>query len=59
LRGSYKFKREICAENGITLIEIFYDEEITKSLIKNKITIAGINTKHNGYASKRTIHKML
>lgn len=42
-----KLKKELCLENEVLLIEVFYDEELSKELIKNKVLNSGINTVHN------------
>lgn len=38
-----KLKKELCVKNSITLIEVYYDEELTRDLLINKILNAGIN----------------
>ncbi|GHV96686.1 hypothetical protein AGMMS50293_30060 [Spirochaetia bacterium] len=42
-----KLKKQICKEKQIELIEIYYDEKLSISLIRNKIINAGIFVKNN------------
>jgi hypothetical protein len=37
-----KIKKQLCHDNKVELIEIYYDEELSLSLIKNKIKYSGI-----------------
>jgi hypothetical protein len=40
-----KMKKEICTKNGIELIEVYYDEDLTAELLSRKIELAGSDIK--------------
>lgn len=42
-----KLKKELCIKNNIILIEVYYDEKISKQLLNEKLMIAGISTAYN------------
>lgn len=42
-----KLKKKICQERGVTLIEVYYDEHLSKDLILEKLISVGIKKAHN------------
>ncbi|MEQ9063920.1 MAG: zinc-ribbon domain-containing protein [Vicingaceae bacterium] len=42
-----KRKKKLCFEHEVTLIEVYYDEELTQELIKNKIINSGVKVELN------------